>query len=167
MRISDWSSDVCSSDLAVIAAVGSGNGDTEEEVDHSWKENESDTGQWLDNEKKRWREGQFKARYAGDMAELLKYRTLQFDEGWPVVEGRHVLSTELLQHLADELGKPFMQMMSLSHDGTVIFDKAIPLGFDERQSILTQSASALPHASLSQSEERRLGKEWASKCRCW
>lgn len=141
---------------AVIAAVGSVNGATEEELDHSWKENESDTGQWLDNEKKRWREGQFKARYAGDMAELLKYRTLQFDEGWPVVEGRHVLSTELLQHLADELGKPFMQMMSLSHDGTVIFDKAIPLGFDERQSILTQSASALPPASLSDQHTRQL-----------
>src|SRR3546814_3155619 len=94
MRISDWSSDVCSSDLAVIAAVGSVNGATEEELDHSWKENESDTGQWLDNEKKRWREGQFKARYAGDMAELLKYRTLRFDEGWPMVEGRHVLRSE-------------------------------------------------------------------------
>lgn len=141
---------------AAIAAVGSVNGATEEELDHSWKENESDTGQWLVNEKKRWQEGRFKARYAGDMAELLKYRTLQFDEGWPVIEGRHVLSTELLQHLADELGKPFMQMMSLGHDGTVIFDKAIPLGFDERQSILAQSASALPPASLSDQQTRRL-----------
>src|SRR3546814_14168067 len=58
--------------------------------------------------------------------------------------------------MADELDNPFMQMMSLSHDGTVICDKAIPLGFDERQSILTQSASALPPASLSNQHTRQL-----------
>ena len=140
---------------AAIPAVATVNRATEEELDHSWKENESDLGQWLENEKKRWQEGRFKARYAGELAELLKYRTLQFDEGWPLIEGRHVLSTDLLQHLADELGAPFMQAMNRSHNGVVTFDKAIPLGFDERQSIRAQSAAVLPPASLSDPQAQR------------
>jgi insecticidal toxin len=141
---------------AAIPAVASVNLATEEEQDHSWKENESDTAQWLDNEKKRWQEGRFKARYAGDMAELLNYRSLQFDEGWPVVEGRHVLSTELLQHLADELGDTFMSAMNRGHTGMVIFDKAVALSFAERQSIRDQSANVLPPASLSDAQTQRL-----------
>jgi insecticidal toxin len=139
-----------------IPAIATVNGATEEELDHSWKENESDTGQWLDNEKKRWQEGRFKARYAGDLAQLLKYRTLDFEEGWPVIEGRHVLSTDLLQHLADELGEPFLRMMNRGHNGAVTFDKAIPLSFDERQSILAQSDAALPPASLSDPQTQQL-----------
>lgn len=141
---------------AAIPAVTSVNLATEEEQDHSWKENESDTTQWLDNEKKRWKEGRFKARYAGDMAELLKYRSLQFDEGWPLLEGRHVLSTELLQRLADELGDTFMSTMNRSHTGVVTFDKAIVLSFAERQSIRDQSAKLLPPASLSNAQTQRL-----------
>ena len=141
---------------AAITAVATVNRATEEELDHSWKENARDTEQWLIDEKKRWQEGQFKTRYAGDMAELLKYRSLQFDEGWPVIEGRHVLSTELLQHLADELGESFMQAMSKSHNGEVTFDKPIPLSFDERQSIRDQSAYALPPASVGDSQTRQL-----------
>ncbi|BBP61705.1 TcdA/TcdB pore-forming domain-containing protein [Pseudomonas sp. St316] len=141
---------------AAIAAIGTVNSATEEELDHSWKENQSDTRQWLNDEIKRWQEGQFKARYAGEMAQLLKYRTLQFDDGWPVVEGRYVLSTELLQHLADELGEPFKQSMNLSHDGVVTFDKAIPLGFDERQAILAQGVDVLPPASLGDAKTRQL-----------
>ncbi|QBZ87743.1 toxin [Pseudomonas viciae] len=141
---------------AAIAAIGTVNGATEEEQDHSWKENQSDTRQWLSDEIKRWQEGRFKARYAGEMAELLKYRTLQFDDGWPVIEGRYVLSTDLLQHLADELGEPFKQSMNRSHDGVVTFDKAIPLGFDERQAILARSADVLPPASLGDAQTRQL-----------
>ncbi|MCL6704042.1 YopT-type cysteine protease domain-containing protein [Pseudomonas sp. T1.Ur] len=141
---------------AAIPDFATVNRATEEELDHSWKENESDLGQWLENEKKRWQEGRFKARYAGEMAELLKYRTLQFDEGWPVIEGRHVLSTDLLQHLADELGEPFKQAMNRGHNGVVTFKKAIPLGFDERQSILAQSAAMLPPASLSDPQTQQL-----------
>ena len=139
-----------------IAAIATVNRATEEELDHSWKENESDTGQWLDNEKKRWQEGRFKTRYAGDLAQLLKYRTLDFEEGWPVIEGRHVLSTDLLQHLADELGEPFMRMMNRGHNGAVTFDRAIPLSFDQRQSILAQSVDALPPASLSDPQTQQL-----------
>ncbi|MGD8217502.1 TcdA/TcdB pore-forming domain-containing protein [Pseudomonas thivervalensis] len=134
---------------AAIPPFATVNRATEEELDHSWKENESDLGQWLENEKKRWQEGRFKARYAGELAELLQYRTLRFDEGWPLIEGRHVLSTDLLQHLADELGAPFMQAMNRGHNGGVTFDRAIPLGFDERQSIRAQSATVLAPASLS------------------
>lgn len=141
---------------AAIPAVGSVNLATEEEQDHSWKENESDTAQWLVNEQKRWKDGRFAARYAGDMAELLKYRSLQFDEGWPVLAGRHVLSTGLLQHLADELGDTFMTMMSRSHTGSVTFDKPVALGFSERQSIRDQNTKLLPPASLSDAQTQRL-----------
>ncbi|MCE0463139.1 TcdA/TcdB pore-forming domain-containing protein [Pseudomonas uvaldensis] len=139
-----------------IPAVATVNRATEEEQDHSWKENESDTRHWLDSEKKRWQEGRFKARYAGELEELLKYRTLQFDEGWPLMEGRHVLSTDLLQHLADQLGAPFMAMMGRSHTGVVAFDQPIPLSFEARQSIRTQSASLLPPASLGDPQTQRL-----------
>ncbi|MDU9026735.1 TcdA/TcdB pore-forming domain-containing protein [Pseudomonas mediterranea] len=141
---------------AAIPAVGSVNLATEEEQDHSWKENESNTTDWLANEQKRWRDDRFKARYAGDMAELLNYRSLKFDEGWPVLEGRHVLSTELLQHLADDLGDTFMNAMSRGHTGTVTFGKAIVLSFAERQSIRDQSANVLPPASLSDAQTQRL-----------
>ncbi|SCY91069.1 MULTISPECIES: TcdA/TcdB pore-forming domain-containing protein [unclassified Pseudomonas] len=141
---------------AAITATFTVNRATEEELDNSWKENERDTMQWLANEKTSWKKGQFKVRYEGDMAELLKYRTLQFDEGWPVVEGRHVLSTALLQHLADELGAPFVRMMGHSHSGEVAFDKPIPLSFDARQSIRAQSPYALPPVSLGDSQTRQL-----------
>lgn len=90
------------------------------------------------------------------MAELLNYRSLTFDEGWPVLEGRHVLSTELLQHLADDLGDTFMNAMSRGHTGTVTFGKAIVLSFAERQSIRDQSANVLPPASLSDAQTQRL-----------
>ena len=139
-----------------IPAIATVNRATEEELDHSWKENEKDGVQWLGNEKKNWQQGRFQARYAGELAELLKYRTLQFDEGWPVLEGRHVLSTDLLQHLADQLGEPFMAMMGSSHTGVVAFDQPIPLSFDARQAIRAQSSSLLPPASLGDSQTQRL-----------
>ncbi|AWM95089.1 toxin [Pseudomonas sp. 31-12] len=117
---------------------------TEEEQDHSWKENESDTVEWLKNEKKRWEAGQFKARYVGKVDQLLKSQTIHFDQGWPIIEGRHVLSTELLQSLAHHLGEPFWRAMSRRTTGEVTFDKPLPLGFDERQSILAQEIALPP-----------------------
>lgn len=132
------------------------NNATEEETDHSWKENAENTEVWFEAEKKRWTDGKLKARYTGNMAELLKHQSIDFEEGWPVIEGRHVLSTELLQHLADELGEPFMRTMSRSHNGTVTFDKAVSLSFDDRQSILAQSPDALPPASLSDPQTQQL-----------
>jgi len=139
-----------------IPAIATVNRATEEEKDHSWKENENDTERWLSNEKSRWQEGRYKARYTGNMAELLKHQSIDFEEGWPVIEGRHVLSSDLLQHLADELGEPFMRMMNSSHNGAVSFDKAVPLSFDDRQSILAQSVDTLPPASLSDPQTQQL-----------
>ncbi len=96
----------------LIPAIATVNRATEEEQDHSWKENESDTAQWLNREKLHWEAGKFKTRYAGDVAQLLKYQSISFDQGWPVIEGRHVLITDLLQQLADDLGEPFRKAMS-------------------------------------------------------
>lgn len=128
---------------------------TEEEQDHSWKENASPE-QWLEKEKGNWLGGRFQARYAKDIEPLLKYNSLEFDSGWPVIEGRHVLSTDLLQHLADELGEPFKQAMSRGHSGSMVFDKPIPLGFDERQSILAPRIPVTPPGSLSDSQTQQL-----------
>ncbi|MDI3356135.1 toxin [Pseudomonas sp. UYIF39] len=121
---------------------------TEEELDHSWKENESDTAQWLNREKQRWEAGKFKTRYAGDITQLLKYQSIDFEEGWPVIEGRHVLITDLLQQLADDLGEPFRQAMSQRHNGNMTFEKPLSLSFDDRQAIIAQDSNIRPPASL-------------------
>jgi insecticidal toxin len=146
----NWREDVA---IAPIATV---NRSTEEELDHSWKENASDTSQWLASEQKRWQEGKFKNRFKGDMGALLKYQAIDFEEGWPVIEGRHVLSTDLLQHLADELGEPFLQAMNDQLSDTVTFERAVPLSFDDRQSISAQDAKTLPPASLSDTMSQHL-----------
>ncbi|MGE8186758.1 TcdA/TcdB pore-forming domain-containing protein [Pseudomonas sp. NPDC086278] len=127
-----------------IAAAGTVNRATEEELDHSWKENESDTAQWLIKEKQRWEAGQFKARYVGKLDQLLESQTVYFDRGWPVIEGRHVLSTEILQTLAQQLGEPFLQAMSQRTAGEVTFDTPLQLGFDDRQSIVAQEIAPPP-----------------------
>jgi insecticidal toxin len=121
---------------------------TEEEQDHSWKVAEGNSGQWLIDEKKHWQDGKFKTRYAGDVAQLLKYQRIDFEEGWPVIEGHHVLITDLLQQLADDLGEPFRQAMSQRHNGSVTFEKPLSLSFDDRQVIIAQDTSILPPASL-------------------
>ncbi|MHC8392592.1 TcdA/TcdB catalytic glycosyltransferase domain-containing protein [Pseudomonas sp. LB3P93] len=133
-----WRKDVA------IDATATVNRDTEEEQDHSWKENESDADDWLKNENQRWEAGQFKARYVGKVDQLLKSQTLHFDHGWPIVEGRHVLSTELLQSLAQQLGEPLLRAMSQRTTGEVTFDKPLQLSFDERQSILAQEIAVPP-----------------------
>lgn len=130
-------------DVAIVAAAMV-NRATEEELDHSWKENENDTVEWLRKEKQRWEAGQFKARYVGKVDQLLKSQTIHFDHGWPIIEGRHVMSTELLQSLAQHLGEPFLRAMSQRVSGEVTFDKQVQLSFDERQSILTQEITLPP-----------------------
>ncbi|MFJ7795221.1 TcdA/TcdB pore-forming domain-containing protein [Pseudomonas sp. NPDC096950] len=122
---------------------------TEEERDHSWKEQTPSRDQWLIDEKKRWQDGLFTARYKGDMAELLKRQTLEFEAGWPLIEGRHVLSISILQRLLDHLGEPFLKAMSQGSDARVTFDKLLPLGFDERQAIIAQDVRAFPPAVIS------------------
>ncbi|MHC8398750.1 TcdA/TcdB pore-forming domain-containing protein [Pseudomonas sp. MDT1-17] len=139
-----------------IAAIGTVNRATEEELDHSWKENESDTTQWLSREKQRWEAGQFKARYIGKLDQLLKNQAIHFDNGWPVIEGRHVLSTDLLQSLAGSLGKPFLQAMSQRADGEITFEQQLQLGFDERQSIIAQEVEFPPPAFPNEAATRDL-----------
>ena len=124
------------------------NNATEEERDHSWKENAADLDTWVNAEKQRWADGALKARYTGNLAQLLKYQSIDFDEGWPVIEGRHVLITDLLQQLADDLGEPFRQAMSLRHNGSVMFEKPLSLSFDDRQAIIAQDARIRLPANL-------------------
>lgn len=142
-----------------IPAIATVNLVTEEELDHSWKENESDTAQWLNREKQRWEAGKFKTRYAGDVTQLLKYQSIDFEEGWPVIEGRHVLITDLLQQLADDLGERFRQAMSQRHNGSVTFEKSLSLSFDDRQAIIAQDASIRPPASLLDTETQTLSMD--------
>ncbi|WP_367374015.1 TcdA/TcdB pore-forming domain-containing protein [Pseudomonas lini] len=139
-----------------IPAIATVNRATEEELDHSWKENESDTSQWLNREKQHWEAGQFKARYIGKLDQLLKNQAIHFDNGWPVIEGRHVLSTDLLQSLAGHLGKPFLQAMSQRAEGEVTFEQQLWLSFDERRSIIAQAVELPPSASPNEAATRDL-----------
>lgn len=140
-----------------IAPVAMVNRATEEELDHSWKDNATDPQAWLANEQARWQAGQYPTRYQGDLEQLLMPPAIEFDAGWPVIEGRPVLLTDLLQRLADELGEPFVQAMRRSHDGIVRFDKPLPLSFDDRQAIRAQPAQVFPPASLSDPQTQRIG----------
>lgn len=119
---------------------------TEEEQDHSWKDNETDFGKWVETEKRNWHDGQYKTRYAGNIDELLKHSTVEFELGWPLIEGRPVLNTELLQRMADHLGEPFTKAMMSGHDGPVVFADRLPLSFDDRQAILHQDTRLRPPA---------------------
>lgn len=129
---------------------------TEEELDHSWKDNETDFDKWVESEKQRWRDGQFKTRYAGNIDELLKHSTVEFELGWPLIEGRHVINTELLQRMADHLGEPFTRAMMSGHDGPVTFADRIPLDFNDRQLIRNQDTRRRPPASRSHEVTRSL-----------
>ncbi|QTD34075.1 TcdA/TcdB pore-forming domain-containing protein [Pseudomonas fluorescens] len=129
-----------------IAPLGTVNRSSEEEQDHSWKENSENLVQWVKDEKQRWHDGQYKTRYTGNIDELLKHSTVEFELGWPLVEGRHVLNTELLQRMADHLGEPFTKAMMSGHDGPVVFADRLPLSFDDRQAILHQDTRLRPPA---------------------
>ena len=63
---------------------------------------------------------------------------LTFKRGWPVVEGKPVLLTSVLQSLLDDLGEPFIRAMNDRLSGDITFKKAFSIGFDERQQILAQ-----------------------------
>lgn len=129
---------------------------SEEELDHSWKENGADEQQWVRNEQQRFRDGRYTTRYAGDLDELLNHSTVEFELGWPLIEGRHVLLTGLLQRLAERLGKPFTQAMMNGHDGPVVFVDRLPLDFDDRQAIRNQDTRLRPPASLANEQTRSL-----------
>ncbi|MHA3737994.1 TcdA/TcdB pore-forming domain-containing protein [Pseudomonas sp. Eth.TT006] len=117
---------------------------TEEEQDHSWKNNEAFSAQWVVDEQARWREGQYTTRYSGDIAQLLKQSTVEFQSGWPVIEGREVLLSEPLQRLLDHWGEPFAHAMRSGLDGVIRFDTPMPLSFEERQTIRMQPGRILP-----------------------
>ncbi len=129
-----------------IAPLGTVNRSSEEEQDHSWKENAENLVQWVKDEKQRWHDGQYKTRYAGNIDELLKHSAVEFELGWPLIEGRHVLNTELLQRMAERLGEPFTQAMMSGHDGKVVFAERLPLSFDDRQAIRNQDTRLRPPA---------------------
>ncbi|CAI8932701.1 insecticidal toxin [Pseudomonas sp. IT-347P] len=142
---------------AAIARYASVNRATEEELDHSWKDNGTDPFQWVEDEQARWQQGQYQAHYQGDIAQLLKGSTLMFEQGWPVIEEREVLLTDVLQRLVDGLGEPFVDAMRRGHDGAITFEKPLPLTFEDRQSIRLQPARMIAPASLSDARVQSLG----------
>lgn len=142
---------------AVIAPHLTVNGATEEEQDHSWKENGNQPEKWLANEQARWREGQYRTRYSGDIAQLLKHSTVEFQQGWPLIEGRAVLLTDVLERLVEGLGEPFIEAMSQGHDGEIRFGKPLPLSFDDRQRIRRQAPDTLVPVYLSDAKMQSLG----------
>ncbi|MEB0046513.1 MULTISPECIES: TcdA/TcdB pore-forming domain-containing protein [unclassified Pseudomonas] len=128
---------------------------TEEGKDNSWKEDAFLIEEWLDNEKAR----DFKVSYRGSIASLLKHQTVEFENGWPVIEGRHVLKSEILQHLSDELGPAFLKAMNTLHDHSVVFDKPLSLSFDQRQAILAQDPALRPPGSQRDAKTQALSMD--------
>ncbi|QHF48661.1 hypothetical protein PspS49_03170 [Pseudomonas sp. S49] len=117
---------------------------TEEEAISGWTVND-DEAQWLAKEQEQWKAGKLKSRYTGQLADLLQpQQTLTFKQGWPVVGGKPVLLTAVLQQLMDDLGEPFVRAMRDKLSGEITFTKAFSIGFDNRQLILAQPVRALP-----------------------
>ncbi|WP_426159850.1 TcdA/TcdB pore-forming domain-containing protein [Pseudomonas sp. TSRC2-2] len=117
---------------------------TEEEMISGWTVND-DEAQWLANEQEKWRSGKLKSRYTGQLADLLKpQQTLTFKQGWPVLGGKPVLLTSVLQRWIDDLGEPFVRAMREKLSGEITFTDAVAIGFDTRQLIAAQPLSDLP-----------------------
>lgn len=116
---------------------------TEEELISGWTV-DGKAEQWLLEEREKWRTGKLKSRYAGQMTDLLKAHTLTFKQGWPVIEGKPVLLTSVLQQLLDDLGEPFLRAMQEKLSGDITFNSAIFIGFDSREQIRAQTVSEIP-----------------------
>ena len=117
---------------------------TEEEAISGWTVND-DAEQWLAKEQEKWKTGKLKSRYTGQLADLLQpQQTLTFKQGWPVVGGKAVLLTSVLQQLMDDLGEPFVRAMRDKLSGDITFTQAFSIGFDNRQLILAQPVRELP-----------------------
>ncbi|POA45194.1 toxin [Pseudomonas sp. MPR-ANC1] len=142
---------------SAIARYASVNRSTEEELDHSWKDNTENDADWLKIEKESWSAGDYTTRYNGDLGELLKGSTLEFEHGWPLIEGRAVLLTDVLQRLVDGLGEPFINAMREGHNGAITFEQPLPLSFADRQSIKQQPASARPPVFPNDAKFQTLG----------
>ncbi|WP_223483955.1 TcdA/TcdB pore-forming domain-containing protein [Pseudomonas sp. A-RE-19] len=119
---------------------------TEEETHHSWKDSAKSEQNWFDLETEKSRQGGYKSHYKGNIDELLKGQLLTFEKGWPVIEGRPVLLTDVLQRLLDDLGAPLIRAMNEKLSGDLSFDRPWSLSFDERQRILAQGNVDLPVA---------------------
>lgn len=117
---------------------------TEEETHHSWKDNAKTEAAWFALETKKIEDGAYNLRYKGNVNELLKGQTLTLEKGWPVIEGRPVLMTAVLQQLMDDLGEPLIQAMRSKISGEMVLNKPLNLSFDQRQQILAQPISELP-----------------------
>ncbi|WPN57389.1 TcdA/TcdB pore-forming domain-containing protein [Pseudomonas sp. P9_31] len=124
---------------------------TEEETISGWVDNVTEHEEWVSKEQQSWRDGKYKARYTGNLAELLKGQTLTFKQGWPVIEGKPVLLTDVLQRLLDEQGERFIRAMNDKLSGEVTLDKPLSISFAERQQILAQTVSELPKSDGAQS----------------
>ncbi len=117
---------------------------TEEEAISGWTVND-DEAQWLAKEQEKWKAGKLKSRYTGQLVDLLQpQQTLTFKQGWPVVGGKAVLLTSVLQQLLDDLGEPFVRAMRDKLSGDITFTKPFSIGFDHRQLILAQPVRELP-----------------------
>lgn len=116
---------------------------TEEDRISGWTVNDNPQ-EWLQQEQEKWTAGRYKTRYAGDLAELLKGQALTFEKGWPVIEGRPVLDTPLLQRWVDESGEAFVRAMTDKLSGEVRLQGRLRVSFEERQRIRAQAPVELP-----------------------
>ncbi|WP_330207455.1 TcdA/TcdB pore-forming domain-containing protein [Pseudomonas sp. AM14(2022)] len=123
---------------------------TEEEMISGWAVKDTPED-WLAKEHEKWNSGKLKSRYTGNLSDLLKERTLTFKLGWPVIEGKSVLLTSVLQQLLDDLGEPFVRAMNDRLTGDVTFNVPIHLDFDARQQVLNQTVDKIPTSTGAES----------------
>lgn len=106
---------------------------------------------WLASEQERWTYGELTSRYLGNLSELLNEQTLEFDGGWPVVEGKPVLLTSVLQQLLHELHGQFVDVMNERVSGKRRFRYRFFIGPIERAQIRAQPDVKLPPSTDTQS----------------
>lgn len=116
---------------------------TEEEMISGWTVND-DPEQWLTKEHNKWKDGKLLSRYGANLTELLNEHHMTFKQGWPVIEGKPVFLTDVLQKLMNDLGEPLINAMRDKLSGEIDVGRRVDLGFDVRQQILAQPDSALP-----------------------
>ena len=116
---------------------------TEEEFISGWTVN-GDEKAWLSAEQERWTSGKLTTRYKGNLPELLNEQTLTFKRGWPIVEGKPVMLTSVMQQLLNDLGEPFVRTMNDRLSGDVTFHNRFFIGPNERAQLRAQPEVELP-----------------------
>ncbi|WP_445179926.1 TcdA/TcdB pore-forming domain-containing protein [Pseudomonas sp. McL0111] len=124
---------------------------TEEETHHSWKDNARTEPDWFELETSRIADDAYKNHYLGNVDELLRAQTLTFKQGWPVIEGKPVLLTSVLQQLLDSLGEPFVRAMNDRLTGDIALDAPFSIDFETRQQIRQQLNVELPPSTGAES----------------